>query len=296
MFSGVNSSGNIVQRYEYSTYGTIQAIRDASGTDITSTPYILTNYSFTGREWDPETSLYYYRARYYDPTIGRFLQRDPHPGNSTVPSSVTNKYIYAGNNPLNNVDPSGLFFDFVLGAIFGKGQVREYSQDILLAAAAVAIIIASGGSAAGAFAAVGSVAAGAALAALLASETSGGSFDSHFHSYFRISLGFLVLSAVFAPGGVASAGGNGLQGYIVSANSYSQGYHGGLTIGSAATYNQGSTLGAHEFSHTLHFIAIATFSDTPKDTWERYLAMGAAGRILAWAHVPDPYNPIEFYH
>ncbi len=34
-------------------------------------------FAFTGREWDPETNLYYYRARYYDPKIGRFLSEDP---------------------------------------------------------------------------------------------------------------------------------------------------------------------------------------------------------------------------
>jgi RHS repeat-associated protein len=34
-------------------------------------------YAYTGREWDPETNLYYYRARYYDPKVGRFISEDP---------------------------------------------------------------------------------------------------------------------------------------------------------------------------------------------------------------------------
>ena len=34
-------------------------------------------YAHTGREWDAETNLYYYKARYYDPRIGRFLNQDP---------------------------------------------------------------------------------------------------------------------------------------------------------------------------------------------------------------------------
>jgi RHS repeat-associated protein len=60
-------------------------------------------YFFTGRQFDAETGLYYYRARYYSPTIGRFLQTDP------VGYSVgVNWYAYCGNNPLVLVDPSGL--------------------------------------------------------------------------------------------------------------------------------------------------------------------------------------------
>ena len=55
---------------------------------------------FTGREWDSELGLSYYRARYYRPSLGRFISRDP---------VFADRYRYVGNNPLNAVDPWGLF-------------------------------------------------------------------------------------------------------------------------------------------------------------------------------------------
>ena len=58
---------------------------------------------FTGREYDTETGLYYYRSRYYSPAIGRFLQRDP------IGYLVDiNLYRYCYNNPVIFTDPSGL--------------------------------------------------------------------------------------------------------------------------------------------------------------------------------------------
>jgi RHS repeat-associated protein len=61
---------------------------------------------FTGRQFDIETGLYYYRARYYNPFLGRFLQTDP-----VGYSGDMNLYRYCVNNPLKVVDPSGLCCD-----------------------------------------------------------------------------------------------------------------------------------------------------------------------------------------
>lgn len=58
----------------------------------------------TGREWDKETGLYYYRARYYDPMEGRFISKDP----IGFDGGDVNLYGYVQNNPINWVDPSGL--------------------------------------------------------------------------------------------------------------------------------------------------------------------------------------------
>jgi len=63
-------------------------------------------YAFTGRGWDPETQLYDYRARYYDPKIGRFVSEDPM---GTTETGGSNHYAYVEGNPILKVDPLGLF-------------------------------------------------------------------------------------------------------------------------------------------------------------------------------------------
>ncbi len=73
---------------------------DAWGSRVTSGGAIP-QYGYTGREPD-ENGLIYYRARHYDPTIGRFLQRDPIGFEGGL-----NMYAYVSNNPVNKIDPSG---------------------------------------------------------------------------------------------------------------------------------------------------------------------------------------------
>jgi RHS repeat-associated protein len=89
--SDVNSV--IVERYSYDVFG------QSSNTSDVNNPYL-----FTGRRYDDETGLYYYRARYYDYATGRFMQTDP-----VGYSAGLNLYAYCGNNPGNFVDPLGLF-------------------------------------------------------------------------------------------------------------------------------------------------------------------------------------------
>ena len=71
------------------------------GNQLASTGTIP-EYGYTGRGSD-ETGLVYYRARYYDPSVGRFIQRDPIGLKGGI-----NRYAYAGGNPVNFNDPSGL--------------------------------------------------------------------------------------------------------------------------------------------------------------------------------------------
>ena len=117
-----DESGNRLQHYVYSTFGEIVAIQDASEGDISAAPILNTSRTFTGRELDSESGNYYFRARYMDPRIGRFLQKDPSPGALSVPMSVVNGYVYAGNSPFGLFDPSGMSFletvrDIVVGAV-----------------------------------------------------------------------------------------------------------------------------------------------------------------------------------
>lgn len=90
-----NSSGAVVGREDYDAYGA----QTTSGTGST--------FGFTGQQADGESGLLYLRARSYDPATGAFLQRDPFPANPANPTTL-DRYVYVGNNPINQSDPSGL--------------------------------------------------------------------------------------------------------------------------------------------------------------------------------------------
>jgi RHS repeat-associated protein len=86
-----DGSGNVTATYAYDAFGAVR-----SQTGGATNPW-----QFTGQQLDADSSLYFLRARYYDPSTGRFLGRDPL-------SASLNPYSYADNNPVNATDPSGM--------------------------------------------------------------------------------------------------------------------------------------------------------------------------------------------
>jgi RHS repeat-associated protein len=88
-----DSNGAILNTYAY----------DAFGNQTSTTESVGNPFRYTAREFDTETGLYYYRARYYDPQARRFISEDPIGLNGGI-----NLYAYVGNNPLYLRDPLGL--------------------------------------------------------------------------------------------------------------------------------------------------------------------------------------------
>ena len=86
-----DENGNVYNYYEY----------DAFGNFLTKAENVPNRFCFTGEQYDPLTSQYYLRARFYNPAIGRFLNEDTYYGDGL------NLYAYCGNNPVDYVDPNG---------------------------------------------------------------------------------------------------------------------------------------------------------------------------------------------
>jgi RHS repeat-associated protein len=114
-----DAAGAISDSYDYSAYGLV----------VRRTGSAANPYQFAGEQRDPESGLDYLRARYYDPATGRFLSRDPLPGEETIPLSL-NKYLYVHGNPVNLVDPSGQITLMDLLTVF-KSEINKYKQEII---------------------------------------------------------------------------------------------------------------------------------------------------------------------
>jgi len=118
--SGPRNAPRVSNRKRYAPFGDLTATFPGDGCDGGSIGYI-------GTRLDPEAGLQYLNARWYDPKLGRFLNpdwRDPIDESVAVrggPAGVlsspvgTNRYAYAGNDPINRLDPGGHNFDDSIG-------------------------------------------------------------------------------------------------------------------------------------------------------------------------------------
>ncbi|WP_426775128.1 RHS repeat domain-containing protein [Lusitaniella coriacea] len=93
-----DESGTVTDTYVYDAFGNVVGVVGTTEND----------YLFAGEQFDGTLGQYYLRQRYYDASTGRFTRRDTYEGSINDPVSL-HKYIYANADPVNGIDPSGLF-------------------------------------------------------------------------------------------------------------------------------------------------------------------------------------------
>ena len=121
-----DANKNLVAEYKYDAWGN-HRVYTSGGIDITenmsynSSVAKLNPFRYRGYYYDTETGLYYLNSRYYDPSIGRFINADDISYIQPTDINGLNLYAYCGNNPVMYVDPEGcsvlltLLFGFLIG-------------------------------------------------------------------------------------------------------------------------------------------------------------------------------------
>jgi RHS repeat-associated protein len=116
-----NSAGTVTDSYEY----------DAFGNSFTKSGTTPNNYLYRGEQYDPDLGLYYLRARYYNPSTGRFLSRDPEDGKPTDPKTL-HKYLYANGDPVDRVDPRGrdAIIEYLVELVHSTAEAIEFGHNM----------------------------------------------------------------------------------------------------------------------------------------------------------------------
>ena len=215
-----DEQGQVIERIEYAPYGST-SVREGSA----NVPH-----QFTGQRLDLSTNLYFYHARYYDPQLGRFIQPDPTIQRPGDPQDL-NRYTYARNNPLANVDPTG------------HGWFKKFWHQIVSAVVGIATTIATGGNVALGFQAYSlsstalgagrAIAEGASPGRVFAAVGAGLALGAAFTNIGVGSIGSLPMRmAVFAEQGALIGASNA----AIMKGSVGQGALGGAGFGATAGF------------------------------------------------------------
>ena len=211
-------SGSSIEVYHTDRLGTVRAITDGSGavtatypTDEYGVPTASTGssgqpFGYTGEPRDA-TGLSYLRARYYDPSLGRFLSRDAWAGTGTWPGSL-NRYAYVANNPIAGSDPSGQCPWCVLTAAVGAAvSTTIYLATTEDATLSGALGAAAGGAVLGALAGVAGPLAATAVAQLGVGGVGGALLEGTLAAGINFGAGALgtVAQSYVSTGGPPSA-------------------------------------------------------------------------------------------
>ena len=114
----VDSSNQVVVRYQYNSWGKVTSTQDTSGVSLAT----LNPFRYRKYVYDPETGLYCLGSRYYDPEVGRFVNADDTDVIFAKPQELGNKnlYAYCDNNPVAREDYAGEFpIPCIVGAVVG---------------------------------------------------------------------------------------------------------------------------------------------------------------------------------
>ena len=232
----LDASAALVGGYDYLPYGAL------NGPALGTAPAVLA-YRFTDREID-ETGLYDFRARLYDAQTGRFVSADP-------AHELVSPYIYANNNPLLYVDPTGEFIDLIIEFFVAIGAaIAAAAAEIAAASAEIATAALVG---AGVGFATGVV---QGIAAVAGSNLTGAKAAGVF-------FGTVALSTV---GGALSGGAGAMTGALVE----------GVTIGSGLALVAGVAVQGGISAAQSAGQAALTGDDPGMAAWQNAIAGGLA--------------------
>jgi len=124
-----NGSGVRTDGFDYSAFGVPSTLAGSSG--------VSNSFLFNAQQWDgwlssfmPQmagSELYFLRARYYQPGIGRFVSEDPYSGHDYEPITL-HRYLYAASNPINFVDPNGKWAISSIGDVVSSTAIQGIIQ------------------------------------------------------------------------------------------------------------------------------------------------------------------------